>query len=145
MKMMNRLHNWDTWLVEFAIKMIGQPFKWGQTDCATLVRNGLRSIYGRDVWRGHVGIWTARRGALIVSNRTKPKMALRASGAVETHTKHAWSGDVALGPSMDAHGMFQLSLLIPNRKALTSTPETGVIVVDTLSLTKGTRFWHYVG
>ena len=141
---MDRVENWDSCLVRLARAVEGQPFEWGRTDCATLARRGLTTIYGRDVWAGHVGTWKTRRGALGSAGRTDPENALRASGAVPVPPNYAWSGDVALGASLDAHGMPRVSLLLPNRKALTSTPDRGVVVVDKLSLTEGTEFWSYV-
>jgi len=59
--------------------------------------------------------------------------------------RFAWTGDVAIGKSLDDHDMVQVALLLPARKALTSTPDRGVIIVDKLSLTEGTRFWRYGG
>lgn len=140
-----RLPNWDVRLVAFAREMSGQVFEWGSTDCASLVRRGLIAMMGKDVLKKHIGIWKTRRGALLVSRHTKPDGALKASGAVRVGMGYAWSGDVAVGASTDGHNMAQVALLLPTRKALTSTPEMGVIIVDKLSLTKGTRFWRYGG
>lgn len=141
--MSNRVDNWDRRLVEFAATVVGRPFKWGQTDCASIVRRGLTQVFSQDVWKGHVGEWKTKRGALGVSGRTEPQEALRASGAVEVGKHYAWSGDVALGDSVDDHGMLQVALLLPTRKAMTSTPENGVVIVDKLKLAEGTTFWRY--
>lgn len=141
---MNRLANWDTHLVSFARDVVGREFEWGVTDCATLVRRGLIEMLGRDVLKGHHRVWKTRRGALMAS-RVKPQDALKASGAERVGNKFAWSGDVAVGRRVDDHGMIRVALLLPTRKALTSTPDLGVIIVDRLSLTKGTRFWRYGG
>ena len=140
-----RIENWDSRLVEYAKKVVGQEFKWGSTDCASLVRRGLTAIMGEDVWKRAVGTWKTRRGAVSVSDRTDYEEALKASGAVEVGLHYAWSGDVALGPSEDEHGMIQVGLLLPTRKVMTSMPETGVVIVDTLALEKGTRFYRYGG
>ena len=142
---MNRLANWDSHLVDFARGVVGEDFEWGTTDCASLVRRGLVSILGEDVWREYVRVWKTRRGAWRASQKMEPEHVLKSSGAVEVGTKSAWSGDVALGKSLDDHNMVQLSLLLPARKALTSTPDRGVVIVDKLSLTEGTRFWRYGG
>lgn len=141
--MPERVDNWDRRLVEFAAAVVGQAFTWGRTDCASIVRRGLEAAYGRDVWKGHVGEWKTRRGAVGVSGRTESQEALRASGAVEVGKHYAWSGDVALGSGVDDHGLLQVALLVPTRKAMTSTPELGVLLVDKLSLAEGTTFWRY--
>ncbi|KKN45116.1 hypothetical protein LCGC14_0686180 [marine sediment metagenome] len=140
---LERVENWDSRLVEFAREVTDQPFEWGVTDCASLARRGLEVVFGLDLWRGHVGTWKTRRGALGVSGRTEHQEALRASGAVEVGKHYAWSADVALGDSVDDHGMLQVALLLPTRKAMTSTPERGVLIVDKLSLAEGTTFWRY--
>lgn len=142
---MDRLANWDVNLVDFARDVVGQEFEWGTTDCASLVRRGLIAMMGKDLLKKHVGIWKTRRGALIASRHTKPEHALKASGAVKVGALYAWSGDVAVGANVDDHGMVQVALLLPTRKALTSGQEKGVIIVDKLSLTEGTRFWRYGG
>jgi hypothetical protein len=140
---LERVENWDRRLVEFVRLMNGQPFEWGRTDCATLVRRGLKTEFGEDVWKGHVGTWKTKRGALGVSGRTDYEDALRASGATEVGIHYAWSGDVALASREDDHGMFSTGLLVPTRKVLTSTPETGVVLLDKLQLQPGTKFFRY--
>ncbi len=140
---LERVENWDRRLVEFTNEVNGQAFEWGTTDCASLVRRGLSLMFGRDVWKKHVGEWKTKRGALGVSGRTDYEDALRASGAVEMGIHYAWSGDVALGPSEDDHGMLQIGLLVPTRKILTSTPEVGVAIADKLRVEEGTRFYRY--
>jgi hypothetical protein len=142
---MDRLANWDSHLVGFARGVVGEDFEWGTTDCASLVRRGLIAMMGEDVWKKHVRIWKTRRGALAASKKTEPEHVLEVSGAVKVGTKFAWAGDVAMGKNLDDHNMVQLSLLLPTRKALTSTPDRGVIIVDKLSLTEGTGFWRYGG
>ncbi len=140
---MEPVENWDSRLVELAREVVGEPFEWGVTDCASLVRRALKVMYGRDVWKGHVGEWKTLRGAVGVNGRTDRQEALRSSGAVEVAKSYAWSGDVALGASEDDHGMLQVAVLLPTRKAMTSTPRDGVVIVDKLSLAEGTTFWRY--
>ncbi len=143
MPTLEHIENWDRWLVEFARAADGQAFEWGRTDCASLVRRGLQTIFGKDVWKGHVGTWKTRRGALGVSGRTDYVDALLASGAVEVGFHFAWSGDVALASREDEHGMFSTGLLVPTRKVLTSTPREGVVLLDKLQLEPGTKFYRY--
>lgn len=141
--MSEHVANWDRRLVEFANEVRDQPFEWGQTDCASLVRRGLQAVFGEDVWKGHVGEWKTKRGALTVSGKTDYEDALLASGAVEMGFHYAWAGDVALGVKEDQHGMIPIALLVPTRKVITSTPRTGVVIVDKLMLEEGTRFFRY--
>ncbi len=140
-----RIENWDSRLVEYAKEVDGQAFEWGTTDCASLVRRGLIVIMGDDPWKRAVKTWKTSRGALGIAERVDHQEALRASGAVEVGKHYAWSGDVALGPSEDEHGMIQMALLLPTRKAMTSAPDTGVIIVDRATMAEGTRFYRYGG
>ena len=142
---MDRLANWDVHLVDFAGSVVGQDHEWGTTDCASLVRRGLIAMMGKDVLKKHVGIWKTRRGALVASKKIDPADVLEASGAVEVGVRFAWAGDVAVGGSVDDHGMVQLALLLPSRKVLTSTPDRGVFIIDRLGLAEGTRFWRHGG
>ncbi len=141
--MHEHIANWDRWLVEFANAANGQPFEWGRTDCASLVRRGLQTVFGVDVWKGHVGIYKTKRGAVTVAGKVDYEDALLASGAVEVGYHFGTSGDVALSPKEDEHGMFSVALLVPARKALTSAPREGVVIVDKLRLEEGTRFYRY--
>ncbi len=140
---LEHVENWDRRLVEFARAEDGREYEWGLTDCAALVRRGLQSVFGEDVWKGHVGTWTTRRGAVTVAGKTDYEEALLASGAVEVGFHYAWAGDVVLGGSEEQHGMLTVGLLVPTRKVITSTPRLGVVIVDKLSLEIGSKFFRY--
>ena len=45
-----RVENWNGKLIDWASKQIGKPFIWGETDCGTLIRQGLQVITGIDVF-----------------------------------------------------------------------------------------------
>lgn len=45
-----RLRNWDTELNKWAERMQGQPFVWGLSDCASLVRDACHLMYGREIF-----------------------------------------------------------------------------------------------
>lgn len=140
---MDRIHNWKVWLVHFAQVVEGQGFEWGRTDCVSLARRALRTMYGKDPWKGHVGEWTTRRGALRVAGRTDYEDALRSSGASQVGTLFASAGDVAVGTKRDRHGMFPVAVVLPGRKALISSPERGVFITGTGEFVADTTFWRY--
>jgi hypothetical protein len=141
--MFEPIANWDRWLVEFARAEDRLPFEWGSTDCVSLVRRGLQTVFDVDVWDGHVGKYKTKRGAVTVAGKTDYEAALLASGAVEVGYHFGTAGDVALSPKEDEHGMLSMAMLVPSRKALTSTPTEGVVIVDKLRLEEGTRFFRY--
>ena len=138
-----RVENWDVHLVEFAESVRGAPFVWGETDCVTLARAGLRVILDRDPWHGLLGRWTTKRGAFRVSVRADTGAILKASQAAEVPPRMATAGDLAVGPGLGEEGLHRLSILVPARKALVAFPEGGVELVDQLSLIPGTTFWRY--
>ncbi len=58
--------NWDVHLFRWADKVVGRPFVWGETDCATLVRAAHVVMYGTDVfgwptYRSKLGATKARK------------------------------------------------------------------------------------
>jgi hypothetical protein len=141
-----RVENWDTFLVKFATEVRDTEFEWGVTDCVTIMRGGLKAILGYDPFSGHLRVWKSKTGALRAFNNIafSPSIILAETGAEGILPNFAWSGDVAVGPETDENGLPAISILLPGRKALVSTLETGVIIIDKLALTKGTEFWRYV-
>ncbi len=65
---MRRIENWDSALVRYAETVLGEAFKWGRTDCAAVVRNGLNEILGLDPWKGHVEVWRSKVKALRIAS-----------------------------------------------------------------------------
>jgi hypothetical protein len=141
---MRRVTSWDVRLVQFAREVVGASFVWGDTDCATLMRRAQSVLLGSDPFKGRVGNWTTKRGALRVVKNLDVLKALRTSGGVEVGERYATAGDVMLGAGVDARGLAQLATVLPVGKVLASTPETGVVIVRRKDLEPGARFWRYV-
>ena len=139
------VENWDTRLVEYALSVVGEDFEWGRTDCATITREALTLVFGEDPWDGHARRWTTKVGAVRAGRAATILDVLRGSGAIQVGEHFGTSGDVALGCHFGAHGLPMLSILLPGRKVLTSTPESGVVILDKLDMDQGTVFWRYPG
>ncbi len=137
-----RVANWDTRLVQFARTHLGRDFRWGATDCVTLTRRAVGVILGFDPFGDDLPKIRSKKTALKLKGLDAVECVL-SSGAVEQGWHFGWSGDVAVGPGVDAHGLPAVSVLLPQRRALVSTAEKGVIVVDKLDLPKGTRFFRH--
>jgi hypothetical protein len=58
--MYGRKPNWDNELSRFARRVVGEPYVWGRTDCATIVRYALRVIYGDQLELYWPEQWTGR-------------------------------------------------------------------------------------
>ncbi len=138
-----RLENWDNRLVKFVVDHNGLEYEWGETDCAQLVRSALYAMYGRDLWHDHVGTWTTKTGAIRVLNKLDVEDILEKTGAFRITRPFSTSGDIAFNPPTNDHDIISLSILVPTRKALMSTPEEGVHYIDALLLPQSTRYWRY--
>lgn len=122
--MMRRVMNWDIALFDWARSVCGEPYVWGRTDCASLVREAHRLMYGEG--RFDVGEWTSKTGALRVSKRVGGVVgALEAAGAEDVHPGKAQQGDVLVRAAEDADGHPVCGVLIA-RRVLSSDPERGV-------------------
>jgi cell wall-associated NlpC family hydrolase len=95
---MQRIHNWDVYLAMWATDLLGQPFVWGETDCASLVRAAMQVMYGEDRWPD-TPRYTDAAGALRVSEEhgtvKDHVLALGATKHVITFTQ---AGDIVIAP-----------------------------------------------
>lgn len=93
-----RIRNWDVALITWATSVIGQPFKWGQTDCASLVRTACEVMYAADLFPD-VGRYDTHAGAMRALAYTGGvRQSLRLVGATIQDVKYAQTGDIVLGP-----------------------------------------------
>jgi len=90
---------WDADLVIYVKSVIDEPFEWGRTDCATLVRHALKAMYGKDVLRG-VGSWRTLAEARRAVKRIGPyETFFKSKGCEEWSPAYRQRGDVAILPS----------------------------------------------
>ncbi|HEX8693400.1 MAG TPA: hypothetical protein VF746_13330 [Longimicrobium sp.] len=136
---MKRAENWDVRLHHWAAGRVGRRFAWGRTDCASLVRQAARVMYGQEVFAS-VPRWASARQAV---------EAMRVSGGVRPSLQRlqAWclplgfaqSGDVAVGPEQG--GEAQTAVVVDGR-ALVSTRAEGVRLVPLSELSAGVLLWR---
>jgi len=114
-----RAMTWDTNLVLYVDSIVGQPFEWGRTDCATIVREALRSMYGKDMLG--IGTWTTKTGATRMLKKIGSyNDALAGAGAHEVPIRFRQRGDVAILPGGDCDGFPGLGVVV----------RAGVLTVD---------------
>ena len=136
---MNRVPRWDVDLEQWAAKQIGQPFKWGVTDCVSLAIKGQRLIYGVDVF--HIQPYKSKAKALrlLVDNLLESR--LRAS-CIEVGRRYLQAGDIALvdkGCSeMGTDGL----LLVIRDYALLTEPSVGVVAVPLDAIPMESTYWR---
>lgn len=117
-----RVRNWDVALVAWANAQAGEPYRWGATDCASLVRQAATILFGRDPWPD-VRYDTALDAARVLVARGPVSAHLEAIGARPVAPRFAQSGDVLILPD-DAQR--ELVSLVVADAILEATPERGV-------------------
>ena len=136
--------NGDILLAEFAMASRGRAFRWGSTDCVSLTRKALGVLHESDPWGDHIPSFKTKKSALAAAKSVDLITALETAGAVEVGLGYATTGDVAVGPFTDAHGLPATSIMVPGRRVLMSTVEAGVCIVPKTALPTGTRFFRHV-
>ena len=120
--------NWDSKLTDFASEMQGDAFKWGKTDCGSLVRRALRICYGEELFRGS---WRGRGGALEwVAETGGPAAALKAVGFKKINPPFAGAGTVVVLPGEDADDLPQTGIMLHRGRMLTADRLSGVTVYN---------------
>lgn len=125
--MIARIRNWDVALVRMATALVGQPFAWGQTDCASLFRRTSAAMYGVEVFPW-LGQWKTERGAWrkLVEWGSMAK-ALTHAGAALVALSEAQSGDILLSPVRDEpHERFGMAAVMVSGKLCWVDVEHGV-------------------
>lgn len=136
-----RIPNWDIALFRWAESVKGSEFKWGTTDCASLVRQAFTVMYGKDLFP-HVSRWKSLRKAVRVLEEVEGiATLLRASGAVLVPLKFAQSGDVVCAPGLDDDNLPRLGMMV-NGRVVMGRKADGVVVCPLSEFEEGTELWR---
>lgn len=84
-------------LVAWAKRQLGRPFRWGETDCAALLRRGLEIYWGQDRLAG-LPTWSSARGALEVLRAHGPAARLLEAAGYRLRAGRPRTADVCTGP-----------------------------------------------
>lgn len=119
--MRKRRPNHDVELTEWHTQQNGRAFRWGNTDCGSLVRRGLNVACAHRV--SEFPRYTTRRGAL----RTLARMdeIIEAVGATRVHPGFHRSGDVVVYRT-DEDEPASLGIVTAPGVVCTASPELGV-------------------
>ncbi len=141
---MNRLRTWDVDLQEWAASLVGEPFRWGVTDCVSIVIKAQRIIYGVDVF--HLPKWKSKIKALRTLAGVKSMRSVLRQCADQVGRGFLQMGDIVLVKNgCDELGTDGLMLVVRDYLLLTS-PETGVVRIPLEAIpTKATCWRVHVG
>lgn len=125
---MQRVLNWDIKLMELALAVVGQPFTWGETDCASLVRRAMTEMYGEDPWAGAFAGYDSLLSAQKALRDSGGVAAqLRALKAEEIPRNFLQQGDVLIAPPLGEDFADNVFLMVGDQ-LLSATVEEGVVM-----------------
>ena len=129
---MRRVDRWDTALFQWASARIGQPFKWGETDCAMLALEAHDVVTGDALAPLYRGRWTSEREARRFMRQHDIDLLrrLRAAGSVDVVINFQQRGDLILAPQ-DGWMCGHVCL---GARALSSCPDLGVNLIPTAAV-----------
>ena len=138
--------NYDQALTLWAIDVVGAPFAWGKTDCASLVRRAMKVVFARDVFRGKVRTYRSGMEAFRVLHSLGGYAgALETAGFRRVRPGKWLSGDVIVLPrSARSDGPGPIGVII-NHKLLTADHHQGVYWRMTQQLPRRVRRYRLVG
>lgn len=128
-------------LIPWAEARCGEPFRWGETDCAMIVRRACTKMGGCDPFS--LPGWKSKRKALRVFAECGGMATALAGVARRVGRGFAQTGDIALLEDETALG--NSLMVVIEDKVLVSQPETGVTLEDRFTLPPATSFWRIDG
>ena len=138
---MRRVDNWDIRLFCWGESVRGLPFRWGATDCASLVIDSMEVMYGVDVFPD-VDRWRSLRKAVRVLHDVGSIADLfRTSGAVQVPVAFAQSGDIVCACGLDDDGLPRLGVVV-NGAVIYSRKDEGVLSCYPVDLEEGSELWR---
>ena len=135
--------DWHFRLVAYAQANRGRPFRWGTTDCYSIVRGALDVVYDADVLPA--AIYSRQAAALRVAQSFKDiPGALEELGAQPVAMPFAQAGDLLLIPGKDELGLPRFGVIADGRgHVLTSDVADGVVVVDATEIPAESVAWRW--
>lgn len=138
---MVRVANHEVLVIDLAERMRGEPFVWGQTDCASICRRTLTVMLGVDPWREALPSYTTLREARRAFS--KVDMTRIWDDASEVRDRLIVTGDIGIAPHLDGHRLPSLYVALPRSLALIANPSEGTRTIPRAQLLEGTRWYRY--
>ena len=136
-----RVPQWQSRLLEWGDDQRYRKFAWGESDCASLVVEGLALVFGHPVMQ----VEYASREEAKATMRDLVKNAgefLQAHGARCTPLNQLQGGDVVVKPRL-VNRMPQLALALDHEVLLQSTPHTGPVWIGREELSRDSLAYRF--
>lgn len=138
---MTRHPDWEERLHAYAGQKHGKGFRWGSTDCASLVKGAVTSMYpGTPL--GDVPAYRRREAAEeALASVGGVATCLETAGASRVVLGLVQAGDVLILPGHDGSGLPRLGVVLNGSKYLTSLPGHGAYIAR-LHMAVGAEAWR---
>jgi hypothetical protein len=125
-----KVRNWDRELVEWAGAVVGEPFVWGRTDCASLVRRAHQLMLDYDVF-ADIPTYDSEIGAARAKiEHGGVTEAMEARGATRFPITMARAGDIVITQRVEPEDItLSCFILISGEHALATNPGQAVELV----------------
>ena len=136
-----RVDAWQSKLLIWGAHQRREKWAWGETDCATLMREGLKIVFGVPVMemcytsREEAQAWMQEMG-------TSASKYFVKCGAVRHPVNELLGGDVIVRPGTP-NGMPRLALALDSEVLLTSDPIQGPHWIGTNDLRRRARLYRF--
>ena len=105
-------------LTAWAKSELGRPFRWGETDCGSLLRRGLAIYWGEDRL-GWLPLWSSAREALGVLRAYGPAKRLMEALDYGPVRRRPRTGDVCIGAGGRDFGIVVSGRVLSSKRART--------------------------
>ena len=126
---MVRIRNWDVKLFEWMRKVDGKKFKWGKTDCGSLAKQAIITMYDDDTVGDDLDSYTTKTEALrTLSSIGSIEDRLMEMGGVEHPITFAQQGDFIVGPQVGDEVFPGISVVVAG-KGIIANEDSGIYTV----------------
>jgi hypothetical protein len=137
----NRVADWQCALLLWGARQRRTKWAWGETDCGTLMRQGLEVVFGHPLMdisyasREEAQAWMRDMG-------TSASKYFERCGAVRQPVSELQGGDIIVRPGT-ANGMPRLALALDGEVLITSDPVQGPHWIGTKDLRRRARLYRF--
>lgn len=133
-----RPRNWDVRLFHWADSVVGEPFKWGITDCGSIIRAGHVAMFCEDIFRWPT--YKSLKGAMSAKRKVGGIPKALEKACTRVGVRFAQTGDIVLISHEGQAGMG----LVVGSNVVGSYPGYPVTLVPLDMLPDDASLWRFV-